>query len=543
MHWQLKVWMVVGVFGMLLVGSKPASASATSIYIGPSATGSANGADCNDAYAYTFFNTSSNWGSGASQIGPGTTVYICGTLTAPAGANAFLIFQASGSSGSPITLAFETGAVITATYWSGPAIDLGGKSYVTVNGGTNGTIQATANGSALANQKDNGICVNNGNPGNNSTNVTVENLTCANLYVDSSVSDNGGEDTYGFDLWNISNLVLRSNTIHDVKWAIRNSYMVGDTYTNVLTMTGNKIYNIDHCYFMTDSSSSGTATASGFYIYANTCGSMTNWDNTANNNHHDVFHLNANSASSRFSGFYIYNNTFSGDVGLNANAGLFSNEGGGSTSNVSGVYFFNNLFVNTSTDHCFADGFVSWNEAGALTMVNNTFVSDDTSGCTNNGNTTPGDNGNAYEGGSVGLTQENNVIEGMKDTYVYTAGTGTAISAMNYNDYYAGGGWTWLTTNASTFTTWKSDCSCDANSITSSPNLSATYVPNSGSPLIQAGANLYSACNGQPNPGLGALCSDRNGVVRPTTGGWDIGASQYGAATVAPPTGLTATPH
>ncbi len=541
---QFRVWVFLGVFlGLflaLLMGSKSASASASSIYIGQSAIGSANGADCNDTYAYTFFNSSSNWGTGASQIGPGTTVYLCGTLTAAAGASGYLVFQGNGTSGSPITLAFETGAVITAAYWSGPVINLNGHSYVTVNGGTNGTIQATANGSALANQKDDGICVNNGTPGGNSSNVTIENLTCSDLYVEASVSDNGGENTYGFDIWNVSNLTLQNNTIHDVKWAIRNSYMIGDTYTNVLTMTGNNIYNIDHGYFMTDNDSGGTATASGWLIYGNTFGSMANWDNTADDNHHDWIHLATNSTTSKFSGFYIYNNTFSGDVGLNANAGLFGDPSGG-TSNITGVYYFNNVMVNTATDHCFANGFISWYLSGALTEVNNTFISDDTGGCTNNKQSTPGDNGMSYEA-SINLIQENNVMETMKDNFVYTADA-SSVTTVNYNDYYTGGGWTWLASETSAFSTWKTACSCDANSITSSPNLSATYVPDSGSPVIQAGVNLYSTCNGQANPGLGALCSDRNGVARPTSGAWDIGASQYATATVVPPTGLTATPH
>ena len=43
------------------------------------------------------------WGGGSTQIGPGTTAHICGTITGSAGAVAFT-FQGSGTSGNPVTL-------------------------------------------------------------------------------------------------------------------------------------------------------------------------------------------------------------------------------------------------------------------------------------------------------------------------------------------------------------------------------------------------------------------------------------------------------
>ena len=55
-----------------------------------------------------------------------------------------------------------------------------------------------------------------------------------------------------------------------------------------------------------------------------------------------------------------------------------------------------------------------------------------------------------------------------------------------------------------------------------------------GSGAIGAGTNLYSTCNGQPNPGLGALCFDAAGVARPSSAAWDIGAYQYVPATNGP---------
>src|SRR5580700_5183315 len=257
--------------------------TASDIYIAQNAAGGNTGADCADAHAVTYFNSSLNWGW-MGQIGPGTTVHLCGTFHAPEGARDYLVFHGSGASGNVITLLFESGAVLTAPYWSGGVIDVNANSYVVVDGGANGTIQATANGTNLANQQDGGECVISHEPGI-ANDVTVQNLTCANLYIDASLADNGGEDTYGIDLSNANNIVERNNTLHDMKWAIRVSYQIGSNFSN-LTIANNNIYNMDHGVFTGASDSSGTASLSGATISGNKFGSMTAWDNTANNNHH-----------------------------------------------------------------------------------------------------------------------------------------------------------------------------------------------------------------------------------------------------------------
>jgi hypothetical protein len=60
-------------------------------------------------------------------------------------------------------------------------------------------------------------------------------------------------------------------------------------------------------------------------------------------------------------------------------------------------------------------------------------------------------------------------------------------------------------------------------------------VPQAGSPLLGAGANLPSLCTGDLTP----LCKDINGVQRPASGSWDIGAYQSSTSTIpAAPTNL-----
>ena len=68
-----------GLSALLLLGSSLAIAQTQSIYLAPAAAGGANGTDCADAYASSFFNTGGNWSASysAGKISPGTTVYLC----------------------------------------------------------------------------------------------------------------------------------------------------------------------------------------------------------------------------------------------------------------------------------------------------------------------------------------------------------------------------------------------------------------------------------------------------------------------------------
>src|ERR1022692_300255 len=106
------------VFAAIFVICTTGICEASDIYIAQNATGGNTGTDCADAHAYTFFNTSGNWASSptAGKISPGTTVHLCGTFTGTAGTNE-LTTQGNGTSGHPITIQFESGALMQAPYW------------------------------------------------------------------------------------------------------------------------------------------------------------------------------------------------------------------------------------------------------------------------------------------------------------------------------------------------------------------------------------------------------------------------------------------
>ena len=91
---------------MMFVFAVTVFSSASDIYVAQNTTGGNTGADCADAHSAAWFNTPANWGSGGNQIGPGTTVHLCGVFTGTAGAT-MLTIQGSGSNGNPVTIKFE----------------------------------------------------------------------------------------------------------------------------------------------------------------------------------------------------------------------------------------------------------------------------------------------------------------------------------------------------------------------------------------------------------------------------------------------------
>src|SRR6202030_4448512 len=129
-------------------------AGAKDFYIAARQAGTGTGTGCSTAKPYTWFNNTASWGTGSAQISPGTTVHLCGTFTGTPGQQ-LLQVHGNGTSTSPIIIKFETNAILTAPYWSSlGAISESGRSYIVIDGGTNGLIKNTANGTGLGNAQD-----------------------------------------------------------------------------------------------------------------------------------------------------------------------------------------------------------------------------------------------------------------------------------------------------------------------------------------------------------------------------------------------------
>ena len=518
--------------------------SAANVYITPN--GASQGVCTTNPQTPAWFNNSSNWGSGSAQIGPGTTVTICGTFTGGAGATEFT-FQGSGTSGSPITLLFDTGTTLSAPYWSASngAINISGRSYVTVNGQNTGIIQNTANGDGLANQQ-----ISTGIYGWACNNCTVENLTIANIYIaiQNYSSPLGGTAVQMNAIFLTGqNWTISGNTIHDCGWCIYIPYQNGDTNVQVFS---NNIYHWDHA-IMFAASGAYSCTAPCYIEHDNQIHDNINWETAGCVYHLDGLHT-FGTAGSTMDGIYIYNEYYFGSLAGGCSSGFIFIEGGGSStpSNAKNVYVWNNVADATGADSVNANGwFGLFSASESMNVFNNTMLyknAQDLTSCWSVG---------GKSGGNVvnNLTFENNVVNGCNvATSVPQIGALSGTTVIDHNFYgdgcfYSNNCFNWDGTFTGDFPSWKSTCSCDGNSLVSTYSgalLNSDGSPKAGSPVIGAGINLTSTATGY----LASLQNDttkgntRTPSARPQTGPWDIGAYLYGSGDPPPnpPTGLSA---
>jgi hypothetical protein len=500
-----------------------ASAQASNVYITQSGSGS--GVCTTGVQPVSFFNNSANWGSSAGQIGPGTTVHLCGTFNAPAGADGYLQFQGSGTSGNPITLLWEKGAIVQAPYFSfnHAGLDINWKSWIVVDGGTNGILQNTAEGTGLSYQQDTALITGVGN------NVTVKNLSMLNVYVH-LIGDNGGGGAQGFAFAlyapSASNLTIGpNNTFTQCNVCVKYGFEGGE---HDLVITGNNFALCNQAIEL-GPDNSGVKVMTNIQVDHNTYVASRNWDNAANYYHHNFFHPFTNTAGSSIIGkLLVFDNTATGDVGQHSTSFIFiENNNGGSGGTMGSWYIFNNTFNKTNTDAPGSTGIVAVMAPNGF-FLNNTVV--DAGGT--------GDYAwpsfNAY-GGATGWTVQNNIFYGGAYQLIIQA---PATVIANKNVYYGGlsSPWVYHSTYTSSFSTWQSACSCDSGSSTGNPLLNSDMTIGAGSAASTLGANLTGM-------NISALDFDKVGTLRPS-GSWSSGALQLGSSTAQlpkPPTGLAAT--
>lgn len=514
---QSKSKMSILVFGGLILTS--AAALANDVYIAQNAAGAASGSDCADAYAAAYFNTASNWTSGtpkATQIGPGTTVHLCGTFTEAPGATG-LTFQGSGSNGNPITLLFEAGANLTSPYFAN-AITANNQSYLTINGQTNGSstsaIANSDNGTSLDNQQgSNAIALTSCN------NCTVENITIGPLYIHTctlpiaNCTDENGSGTGAIYVNGGSNVTINNTVVHDSRWCVFYSFAGGTTSSNV-TISNNTAYNCDHGIAV--GSGNANAILNGLQIFGNVIHDGANWDDAANQNHHDGIHVWSSHPGAAINLNYTYNNYVYGNWGLGLNSFIYQQ----GTQTVD--YVFNNVVVDATTASHYGCGYICLMPNG-VSVLNNTVIGQ---------NIALGTGINVY---GTNVVVENNVLSTMQ---IATRISGSAtVKAWDYNAYFniaAAKGW-----NLSSFSTWR-QWKGDPHGSDIALNLSPSFFPTlTSAALLQRGVNLSGLA-------VAPLTFDKAGVARPSLPtGWDVGAYQFIAPpnTPAPPTGLTAVAH
>jgi len=490
--------------------------SATDIYITP--TGTAQGVCTTSPQPPSWFNTASNWGSGSAQIGPGTTVHLCGTISTP------LTAQGSGSNGSPITIFFESGASITAACGGSGCLNAAGLSYIVVDGGTacgwssmmqgacNGTIKsstATPSGSTF------GIVA------TTCSNCEFRNLNIGPFFQAVAYGAYPTGDVRGIEGGGGSGTwLVHNNIITYASSAI--VYIPSTSNDTALQVYNNVTANINSSV---DISNSNNGTMNAALIHDNHFGSTAVWDQTGCSDHHNSLHAFAYTTTNN--NIQYYNNLIDGNWGTCSTGGLFI-EGNGSVNN--NVTVFNNLW-NISSYTQMNNGIVYISAGGSVRFYNNTIL-----GLMQSGDVCLGVLG--LTGASIYM--ENNIISGCNT--LLSNGTGSNISLftdVDYNVY----GWNtsspWTDQNIpawySTISSWRAHCSCDIHSTFGAASnyvgLNSSGVPSSSSPAVGAGATLT---------GLAALNYDITGTAPERAAPWNCGA--YTLRSAPPnPSNLTAT--
>jgi len=477
------------------------------LFMGQNAIGSGNGSDCSNTLPISFFNNAINWGSGAGQIGPGTIVHLCGTLTTA------VTFQGSGSAGNVIVLTFEPGAKFSQATWPNntAVVTASNRSFIEIDGGVtcgetafgvttvcNGKIEATSNGSTPTYANHNFIS---GIRFTNCTNCRVHNLEIGPLFVKDSADTQGNGTIEGVTISQSSNYRIDHNVIHDAFNAIYGDLTVGESN-----------FEIDHNILYRNNWSTGwspvgTGNVTNLLWHDNESYDWSNWDDLtkgpgAGNFHSDGLHLFTNNLTGSVIGLQAYNNYFHGNPGTRLTAGLYY-EGGGGT--IVSPKSFNNVFsfsINVASNAYIVSEYqVTGSEA-----YNNTFIGVGT----NNGV------GIQLEAGATGGTSKNNIFTGL---YLAYDDADSQLTTSNYNDFYNNRAIGRTAGANTTLSSWKTATGADNNSTSSNPNLDTSFKPQAGSQVIGVGTNLTGL-------GIAPLNNDKNGIPRSSSGSWTIGASE-----------------
>lgn len=466
------------------------SAFAEDIYVSESGAGLADGSSCANAHSVSWLNTQSNWGAGVNKVSAGDTVHLCGRLlTAP-------IVQASGSAGNVITILFETGASVstgnTTTFYTN------GKEYLVIDGGSNGVLECTNNGTLLGNQS-----AIRGLDAEGSGNLDIKNLILRNFYVhtaaDTIISTGHGIYLNSFG----SNISIHNCSFSDLCWCI--SPLVGLASPTSLNIYSNSFVNYDHGI----AGLQGMGVPANVRIYNNHFGTTANWDQGDGHWHHDGIHIYYTTGNS-IDTVEIFNNLFDGDWGVRNTAHIFIEGKQGDNPNLrKNFLIYNNVFIQFP-GQVLNNGFVVGG-GDTWRLYNNTFLGSGTNSTAVN-----------LLGGPNTLV--NNISSGVA-TFINgatTIGTNTTFGVVNMNVYanlIASGNhaWTLNGTNIDTLGSWQNLTKQESNSVlTSTALLNSDGTLQVGSQAIAIGTNLSSV-----------FTTDFSGRTRRSVGAWDIGAYEF----------------
>lgn len=493
--------------------------SVANVYVSQFGAGAQTGLDCTTAKPVTFFNNGANWGGGGAQIGPDTFVHLCGTFTG-AFNTIMLTIQGGGTSGHPVTILFEPGAVLTSPAWSqSGAINCQGHPFITIDGGggsqpfygapTNGgVIIDTDNGTNLGHHIDAfAISADAG-----CSDFTVKNLNIQQMYVRVALSPAiSGEEGAGISTFG-SNTLITHNTLDHARTAIGWAYCNG---ASNFEASYNAETFVEHG--VTVGSSNVPCNASGVNIHHNDIGGGAYlWDTATNDYHHDPIHVF--NSGGVIAAVQVHDNYIHGVWGQDQ---AYFNATGG-------THITAFIFIEAIGDNgLIYNNYINTSGGNGLNFGDNGTIEIKTAGTPgqnsrnvkiySNTLTTDSPRGKCIELDAPGAVLIDTICNGWQYA-VYTPGWTAPYTNRvmpNNNDYFGASNWG----DFDAFASWQAKVT-DAGSILGNPNLnSTTGAPGPGSAALGAGANLTSL-------GIPGLATDFNNQPRPTLGPWTIGAIQ-----------------
>lgn len=472
-------------FGLALALA-PLTAPSANIHVAQTAAGADDGSSAANAHSAAWFNTSGNWGGGGVDVDAGDTAVLNGTITT------LLNVLGSGTAGNPITIQFAADAKISVAHMNGSAgLMINGRDYIIIDGGTNGKIECTANGTGLANATDGqGVFADDCND------LEIKNLTVSNMFVRTPLVDDAMPTNGIRVMGDGDNLSIHDCAVDDTNTAVFRAFAgtcVGFVCYN------NTITNIS-AGILVGGEGSGSASYTGIEIYGNNIqpgniAADTLGGGGPDNLHNDLIQWFAN-AGEEITGMKIHSNVLGPDVGSDTDTTAYLFGEGRYT----GTQIYNNILVADASSLAPTNGFIyikgSSGYVHSTEIYNNTIASEGQRGVGVNGNGTNDQN-----------VSKNNTISGCNVAMFLTPTS--SFATIDTNHYHNN----------------DDNGTAGTNTISGSPLLDGTFHLQSGSPLIGAGLDLSAE----------GFTVDFDGDSRSD---WDIGADEFGGGggDVTPPT-------
>ena len=473
-------------------------AFAEDLYYAEAQAGDFSGSSCANAIALSAI----QWGDGAGKVSAGDTAHLCGTINIAAN-TVGLTVGASGTEGNVITIKFEDDAILTSPqFHTNGAIYASAKDYITIDGGTNGIIRNTDNGTGLTyHTASTGVKY-------SGSYSTIKNLTITDIYHNDG-HDSGATDTGGASTWAIQVTSTASGNI-----TIQNNYTEQARAGIVFSYAGNGGVNIDidsnttvnHCWHHYITCNDGDAPSiDNFNIHGNDISSWYDWGYPAATYHQDGIMISGNGVADE-TPLNVYGNKIHGNLaGGSVTASIYCTYGASSYPGPR-VNIYNNLIVAEDGGNMTGPSLAGGN---TYNIYNNTIIL--------NPNKT---NAGIMGGGGVSNFSTLNIVGNLVMYAVQGVMSPSSVNyhlgTVDYNLWYEITKWSDVENLVYrlTFEAWQG-AGYDVNGYYENPNLTASYhLQSTSGNAKEGGADLS-----------GTFTTDYAGDTR--TVPWSIGAYEY----------------